>query len=277
MGNGMRTEVRKHYARVAKSGQRGTTADSCCGTKASCCGGSNVSLESESVGYGAEQLGSIPAESDMGLGCGNPTALGELRQGETVVDLGSGGGIDCFLAAKRVGDNGKVIGVDMTPEMIDRARAAALKGDYANVEFRLGEIESLPLADKSADVVISNCVINLSTEKERVFNEAFRVLRSGGRAMISDIMLIENLPERLKENVALFAGCVSGAILKEDYLRLMRDAGFSDVTIVQEKPTGDMFGPQEEARLLKAAHGLTREDLRRIGRAIVSVQLTARA
>jgi ubiquinone/menaquinone biosynthesis C-methylase UbiE len=202
--------------------------------------------------------------------------LGELRPGETVVDLGSGGGIDCFLAAKRVGTKGKVIGVDMTPEMIDRARAAARKGGYSDVEFRLGEIESLPLADKSADVVISNCVINLSTEKERVFDEAFRVLKSGGRAMISDIMLKENLPEKLRTNVALFAGCVAGAILEEDYLRMMRDAGFSDVQIVREKVTGEMFGPEEESRLLQEAPGLTRDELQRIGRSIVSVQLIAR-
>jgi SAM-dependent methyltransferase len=163
----------------------------------------------------------------------------------------------------------------MTPQMIDRARAAARKNGYANVEFRLGEIESLPIADSSVDVIVSNCVINLSTEKERVFREAFRVLKPGGRLMISDIMLREALPERLATNAALFAGCVAGAVLKEDYLRMMREAGFSSVMVEREKETAEMFGPEEGASLLEQAPDLTREELKRLGKAIVSVQLTA--
>jgi ubiquinone/menaquinone biosynthesis C-methylase UbiE len=269
----MKTEVRRHYARTAgmevKNG-----GDACCGGGASlCCSGTRTAGDAR--GYTEDQLSAIPPESDMGLGCGNPTALGELRPGETVVDLGSGGGIDCFLAAKQVGPQGRVIGVDMTPEMIDRARAAAKKNGTTNVEFRLGEIESLPVADASVDVIISNCVINLSTEKERVFREAARVLKPGGRLMISDIMLREKLPERLTNNAELFAGCVAGAILKEEYLRMMREAGLTQVTVAREKETAEMFGPDEEESLLKQAPDISSEELKRLGRTIVSVQLTA--
>jgi len=266
MSSEMRTEVRRHYARTAGMEVRGA-AGACCAGK--------VTTEADARGYTGDQLSAIPPESDMGLGCGNPTALGELRPGETVVDLGSGGGIDCFLAARKVGPAGRVIGVDMTPEMIDRARAAARKNGFSNVEFRLGEIESLPLADSSVDVIISNCVINLSTEKERVFREAFRVLKPGGRLMISDIMLREKLPERLATNAALFAGCVAGAVLEEDYLHMMREAGLSRVTVAREKETEDMFGPADEASLLKQAPDLTRDELKRLKKSIVSVQLTA--
>ncbi len=274
MGKEMRTEVREHYAKIARETKQ-TAGASCCGPSVSCCGGT-VS-ESTRLGYKPEQLSEIPVEADLGLGCGNPTALGELRQGETVLDLGSGGGIDCFLAAKKVGPSGRVIGVDMTAQMIDRARAAAKKGGYGNVEFRLGEIESLPVADKSVDTIISNCVINLSTEKTRVFREAIRVLKPGGKAMISDIMLTEELPEKLRSNAEVFAGCVGGAILKEDYLRMMREAGFKEIEIVREKETGTMFGPEQESQLVEQVPGLSREELQRIGETIVSVQLVARA
>jgi arsenite methyltransferase len=274
MAQDMRTEVRKHYAAAAR--QSGEGAGPCCGSGASpCCGGAGAS-QSERVGYDASQLASIPVEADLGLGCGNPTALGELRLGETVVDLGSGGGIDCFLASRKVGPGGKVIGVDMTPEMLDRARAAAAKGGYKNVEFRLGEIESLPVADASADVVISNCVINLSTEKKRVFQEAHRILKPGGRAMISDVMLLEELPEELRTNAALFAGCVSGAILRDQYVSLMKEAGFTDIRVERQKESAEMFGHEDEARLLAQAPGLSAQELRRMGTIIVSVQLTAR-
>jgi len=267
MAENMRTEVRKRYAETARTGPS---------PRQSCCGGGAGASQSERLGYEAGVLKTIPVESDLGLGCGNPTALGELRAGETVLDLGCGAGIDCFIAARRVGPSGKVIGVDMTPEMLDRARAAAQKGGFGNVEFRLGEIESLPAADSSVDVIISNCVINLSTEKARVFREAVRVLKPGGRAMISDIMLTEDLPQKLRENAALFAGCVSGAVLKDEYLALMKEAGFTDVTIVREKPSEDIIDPGTAADLLKQAPDLSMDELRRLGRSIVSVQLTAR-
>ena len=281
-----RAHVRERYGTIASTGGGGRSSDagssgcgasegsSCCGASggSSCCAESPVGIQ---LGYSPEQLAALPEGANLGLGCGNPTALLGLKAGQTVLDLGSGAGIDCFLAARKVGPGGRVIGVDMTPEMIDRARAAARKNGYANVEFRLGEIESLPIADSSVDVIVSNCVINLSTEKERVFREAFRVLKPGGRLMISDIMLREALPERLATNAALFAGCVAGAVLKEDYLRMMREAGFSSVMVEREKETAEMFGPEEGASLLEQAPDLTREELKRLGKAIVSVQLTA--
>jgi arsenite methyltransferase len=268
----MRSEVRRRYAQTA--GMQVRDAD--CGCSSSCCTTAKAGAAADRRGYSEQQLGAIPTESDMGLGCGNPTALGSIQPGETVVDLGSGGGIDCFLAAKKVGAAGKVIGVDMTPEMIDRARAAAQRGGYGNVEFRLGEIESLPVADSSVDVIISNCVINLSTEKPRVFREAARVLKPGGRLMISDIMLRENLPERLRSNAALFAGCVAGAVLESDYLAMMRDAGFREITVQREQQTAEMFGPEEAASLRSQAPDITAQEAAQLGRALVSVQLTAR-
>jgi SAM-dependent methyltransferase len=170
----------------------------------------------------------------LGLGCGNPIALASLRKGETVLDLGAGAGFDCFLAAAKVGPKGKVIGVDMTPEMVEKASANAKKGGYKNVEFRLGEIESLPAADRSVDVIISNCVINLVPDKKKAFREAFRVLKPGGRIMISDIVLLKELPTFLMQSKALYVGCLSGALLKADYLGAIKEAGFKDVKIMDE-------------------------------------------
>lgn len=190
------------------------------------------------VGYSAEELQAIPEEARMGLGCGNPTTLASLKEGEVVLDLGAGGGIDCFLAAAAVGKAGRVIGVDMTPEMLHRARDNARNGGYDNVEFRLGEIENLPVADSTVDAVISNCVINLSPDKARVFGEAYRVLKSGGRVMVSDIVLTKELPEDVRSSLAAYAGCVAGALLKEDYLATMAGAGFKDVEIASEQPSG---------------------------------------
>lgn len=275
MDREVRVEVRERYARTA----RGGTAGCGCGgveSASSCCGAPASASPSEQVGYSREDLASIPVESDMGLGCGNPTAIGELRPGETVVDLGSGGGIDCFLAARKVGLQGKVIGIDMTPEMIDRARAAAAKGSYTNTEFRLGEIENLPLADGVADVVISNCVINLSPDKRRVFREAFRVLKPGGRMMISDIVLRGELPEQARQSIELWAGCVAGAMLEADFVRAIREAGFTDVMVLSERKAGELFGEEQASDLLEKAPGLSREELRRLGEVVVSVQLKAR-
>lgn len=204
---------------------------------------SNLSTEHEGVravaeafGYSPEELTSIPAEANMGLSCGNPTATANLREGETVVDLGSGGGLDVFLAAAKVGPTGRAIGIDMTPEMIDLARRNAAKGNngegYSNVEFHLATIDKLPLADNSVDCVISNCVINLATDKPAVFREIARVLKPGGRLAVSDIALRQPLPREISEDVFAYVGCIGGAILIEDYKRQLSEAGFSNVRVV---------------------------------------------
>jgi ubiquinone/menaquinone biosynthesis C-methylase UbiE len=245
----IKKHVRKRYARAATGGS------SCCGPAPCGCGetaleGKGASLK---VGYSAEELAKAPEESNLGLGCGNPAALASLRQGETVLDLGAGGGLDCFLAADKVGPSGRVIGVDMTPEMVDRARENARKNGYTNVEFRLGEIEHLPVPDGSVDVIISNCVINLSPEKDRVFQEAFRVLKPGGRMMISDLVLSKPLPEALRESVEVYTACVAGAMPKNDYLREIEAAGFRKVEVVSESlfPADLILETEDAARVVR--------------------------
>lgn len=193
---------------------------------------SGVRAVAEAFGYTAEELLSIPAEANMGLSCGNPTATASLKAGEVVVDLGSGGGLDVFLAAKKVGDTGRAIGIDMTPAMIERARENAAKGGYGNVEFHLATIDHLPLADNSADCVISNCVINLAPDKPAVFREIFRVLKPGGRLAVSDIALKGELPREVASSIAAYAGCIAGAILIDDYRAGLVDAGFAAVTVI---------------------------------------------
>lgn len=221
--------VQKRYAKIVKEGS------SCCGPASSCCGNiDSVQIISRKIGYSDEDLNAVPEGANLGLGCGNPVALASLREGETVLDLGSGAGFDCFLAAQKVGDKGKVIGVDMTPEMIKKARENAKKGGYKNVEFRLGEIENLPVPDNSVDVIISNCVINLSPDKERVFQEAYRVLKPGGRLMISDIVLLRELPEAIKESINAYVSCVAGALRMNEYLEKIRIAGFEDIKVIDE-------------------------------------------
>ncbi len=226
-----RQAVRDAYAKVAQANNQGTG----CGTASGCCGVSgDASINaviSTRLGYSEQDLASVPQGADMGLGCGNPRAIASLRAGEVVVDLGSGGGFDCFLAAHEVGENGRVIGVDMTPDMLSKARANAAKGRYRNVEFRLGEIENLPVADNTADVIISNCVINLSPDKPRVFREAFRILKPGGRLAISDVVATIDLPETMREDAALIAGCVGNASLIEDLEAMLEEAGFTSVRI----------------------------------------------
>ena len=218
----IRRRVREGYAEIAKG-------------NASCCGGAGLARDiSQKIGYTDEELRAAPDGANMGLGCGNPVALASLREGEVVLDLGSGAGFDCFLAASKVGSTGRVIGVDMTPEMIEKARSNASKSKFGNVEFRLGEIENLPVADNSVDIVISNCVINLSPDKRRVFAEAFRVLKPGGRLMISDIVLLKELPDFIKSSVEAYIGCISGAVLKNEYLLAIRKVGFKEVRVIDE-------------------------------------------
>ncbi len=221
--------VKERYSKIVSEGS------SCCGPSSSCCGSVDFAQDiSKNIGYSDEELKSVPEGSNLGLGCGNPVALASLREGEIVLDLGSGAGLDCFLASQKVGEKGKVIGVDMTPEMVKKARENAIKGGYRNIEFRLGEIENLPVPDNSVDVVISNCVINLSPDKDKVFSEAFRVLKPGGRLMVSDIVLLKELPEPLKENIDAYIGCISGAAIKAEYLKKIESAGFKDVKVIDE-------------------------------------------
>jgi arsenite methyltransferase len=225
----IRRLVRSEYGRVARNERQG------CGCGSGCCQkGETAESASSRIGYSADDLGDIPRGADLGLGCGNPVAVAALRKGETVLDLGSGAGIDCFLASREVGPAGHVIGVDMTPDMISRARANARTAGTRNVEFRLGEIEDLPVADSSVDAVISNCVINLSPDKPRVFSEAFRVLRPGGRLYLSDIVLTAPLPERVRQSASWYTGCIAGALQKDDYLAAIASAGFIDLRIISE-------------------------------------------
>ncbi|MFQ6003546.1 MAG: arsenite methyltransferase [Candidatus Zixiibacteriota bacterium] len=216
--------VKGRYGEIAKKER---TSYSCCGT--------SVLEQAKAVGYSLKELKKIPESAIMGLGCGNPVALAKLRKGQRVLDLGSGGGIDVFLAANKVGEKGKVIGVDMTQEMIRKAEENAKKGGYKNVEFRLGEIENLPLEDESVDVIISNCVINLSPDKRRVFKEAYRVLKPKGKMMISDIVTDKKLPDEIRKSFSAWADCIGGALVKRDYLDAIKQAGFKDIKIVDEK------------------------------------------
>lgn len=223
----IRQNVRSRYKQIALQEPNSGT---CCSASSACC--VSPTEISSRLGYSAEELSAVPEGSNLGLGCGNPQAIAELKPGEVVLDLGSGGGFDCFLASRQVGEAGRVIGVDMTPEMISKARANASKGGFSNTEFRLGEIEHLPVADQSVDVIISNCVINLSPDKPQVFREAFRVLKSGGRLTISDVVLTAELPPEIKNDLdALYAGCISGASPIDELKLILEQSGFTQVTI----------------------------------------------
>lgn len=236
--NKLREGVREAYAKVANV----MGEDSYDGPAASCCGTSDDdainTLISTRLGYSKAELDMVPTGADMGLGCGNPKAIAALKAGETVVDLGSGGGFDCFLASPEVGQAGKVIGIDMTPDMISKARNNADKGNFDNVDFRLGEIEQMPVADNTADVIISNCVINLSPDKGQVFKEAFRILKPGGRVAVSDVVATIELPEEMKNDPLLIAGCMGNAALISDLQSDLEAAGFSQIAIK----------PKEESR-----------------------------
>jgi len=227
----IRAEVRTAYAKVARGA--GGCSVGCCGTEGA---------GSMAMGYSKEELASVPAGADLGLGCGNPQAIAALGAGETVLDLGSGAGFDCFLAAKRVGDAGRVIGVDMTPEMVSKARRNARTVQAGNVEFRLGEIEHLPVGDSSVDVILSNCVINLSPDKAAVFREAFRALKPGGRLAISDVVALRPMPSELADSLQALTGCVAGAAAVGKLQALLRDAGFEQVEIVAKPESSAIIG-----------------------------------
>lgn len=259
--------VRNGYGRIATKGS------SCCAPVTSCCGGAAKEI-SKKIGYKDDELASVPEGANLGLGCGNPVALASLKDGETVLDLGSGAGFDCFLASKKVGNKGKVIGVDMTPEMLEKARENARKGNYRNVEFRLGEIENLPAADNSVDAIISNCVINLSPEKNKVFSEAFRVLRPGGRLMVSDLVLLKELPDAIRNSVDSYIGCISGAIMKEEYLKAIRNAGFKDVGIIDEtKYPIEFMVNDPNARAIIENFNIPKDELRSVAESVVSIKV----
>jgi arsenite methyltransferase len=262
----IKKEVRKGYGKIAKEGS------SCCGAGCGC-----AESVGKGIGYSDKEMASVPTGANLGLGCGNPIALASLKVGETVLDLGSGAGFDCFLAAKKVGPSGKVIGVDMTPEMLERARKNAAKGGYKNVEFLEGEIESLPLKDNSLDVVISNCVINLSPDKEQVFREIYRVLKKGGRFMVSDIVLEKPLPKKLSDSIGAYIGCIAGAVAKDEYLDAIRKAGFSDAKVVDESQFSlDYFIDTPERKGVLESLKISMEELVKAADSIVSVKVSGR-
>lgn len=270
--NEIHRAVREGYAQIARE------SSSCCSpAESNCCCGSDLATSlSRAIGYTEQELAAVPAGANLGLGCGNPTALASLEEGEVVLDLGAGAGLDCFLAARQVGKRGKVIGVDMTPEMVARARENARGGGYGNVDFRLGEIENLPVADGTVDVIISNCVINLAPDKKQVFREAFRVLRPGGRLLVSDIVLRKRLPEGVRESVAAYVGCLAGALMKESYLRAIRAAGFKGVKVVEESLYSlDYLANDPTAQAVTQEMGLSPEEARDMATAVASVRVAA--
>lgn len=237
----IRNQVRESYSKVAEA----NNANESCGIESSCCGVSDDidinTLNSLRLGYSQDDLENVPDGADMGLGCGNPRAIAGLSIGEIVVDLGSGGGFDAFLAAREVGECGKVIGVDMTPTMISKARNNADKANFENVEFRLGEIEYLPIANDTVDVIISNCVINLSPNKAQVFSDSYRVLKSGGRLAISDVVASCEMPEDMKNDLELYSGCMAGASLIDELESHMQDAGFKEIKITPKDDSKDFI------------------------------------
>lgn len=267
----LKTAVRDRYAGFVTRNQ------SCCSPAAEvggCCApGDDPSLR---VGYTPGDLAAVPQGANLGLGCGNPVALAALQPGEVVLDLGSGAGFDAFLAARRVGPTGRVIGVDMTPEMIARATALAAEHGYSQVEFRLGDIEALPVADASVDVILSNCVVNLTTDKAQAFREAFRVLKPGGRLQVSDLVLARPLPPALREDLDAYAACVSGALLKADYLEAIQAAGFAQVAVVGESRYGLAELSPELMEVARERYpDLTPAELEDIASSVLSVQVEA--
>ncbi|MFQ6022629.1 MAG: arsenite methyltransferase [Acidiferrobacterales bacterium] len=261
--------VREGYAKIANR------ENTCCPPGSAVCGKAGLAEGlGSSIGYSENELRSVPEGANLGLGCGNPVALASLQDGETVLDLGSGAGFDCFLAAQKVGKIGKVIGVDMTPEMVEKARRNAKKAGYENVEFRLGEIENLPVADKSIDVVISNCVINLSPDKKRVFQETFRVLRPDGRIMISDIVLTKELPAFIKGSIEAYISCISGAMIRDQYLSCIEAAGFQGIKVVAETPFPfDCLINDPTAKAIIEDEKISAEEAKKIAGTITSLKV----
>lgn len=266
----IKRQVKKGYGKIARQGS------SCC-PSSSCCEGSSLAQGiSKTIGYTDKEMRAVPEGSNLGLGCGNPVAIASLKEGDIVLDLGSGAGFDAFLAAAKVGKTGKVIGVDMTPEMLKRARQNAKRGNYTNVEFRQGEIEQLPIERGTVDVVISNCVINLSPDKQSVFKEAFRVLKPGGRLMVSDLVLIKDLPDAVKESIEAYVGCLAGAVKKEDYFTFIKEAGFKDIKIAGEANYSiEAMANDATAQAIMKNAGIKEIDLNDIEHSVVSIKIHA--
>lgn len=267
--------VREQYGKIAQTNSCCGPVNTCCGPPVSCCGDTPTLEISKNIGYTEEELNAIPEGANLGLGCGNPVAIASLKEGDTVLDLGSGAGIDCFLAAKKVGPNGRVIGVDMTPEMLEKARENARRVEADTVEFRLGEIEHLPVADSSVDVVISNCVINLSPDKGQVFNEAYRVLKPGGRLMVSDIVLTKELPEAIVNSIEAYIGCVAGAVLRDTYLEAIEAAGFKEVAVIDEvRFPSEILANDPVAKSLVENLELSTKEAKSLGETIRSIRVS---
>jgi len=266
----IKENVKKGYAKIAQSN------GSCC-SSSSCCSSTNSAQDiSRSIGYSDEEMNNVPEGANLGLGCGNPVAIASLKEGDVVLDLGSGAGFDAFLASAKVGTTGRVIGVDMTKEMVEKARINATKGNYKNVEFRFGEIENLPVDDNLIDVIISNCVINLSPDKEKVFRESFRVLKPGGRIMVSDIVLIKPLPKIIKDSVEAYVGCLAGASMKDEYLNYIKNEGFQSVEIIsQTNYPIEVMANDITAQIVKTAPDIKKEDLNDVENSVASIKVRA--
>lgn len=263
--------VKESYSKIAAG------ENSCCSPVKSCCANvPRVEVISKSIGYSDEEISAVPEGANLGLGCGNPLAHALLKKGDVVLDLGSGAGFDCFLAANKVGEKGRVIGVDMTSEMIEKAKHNAQKGGYNNVEFRLGEIEKLPVSNNSVDMIISNCVINLSPAKDKVFKEAFRVLKPGAKLMLSDMILLNDLPDIVKKSITAYVGCLSGAVMKDKYIEIIKSAGFTDIKILEENkfPVEFMANDPTAQAIVKNA-GIPQEGLVQIAESVASVKVSA--
>ncbi|MGA9097400.1 MAG: arsenite methyltransferase [Methanotrichaceae archaeon] len=262
--------VREGYARIAKRATSYYDSKSCCGC-------TDLPEEiSKRLGYTDEEIQAVPPGSNLGLGCGNPVALASIKEGEIVLDMGSGAGFDCFLASHQVGKNGKVIGVDMTSEMVEKARANARKGGYTNIDFRQGDLENMPVADNYVDVVISNCVINLVPSKDRPFREAFRVLKPGGRLAVSDIVLLKDLPEFVQRSTEAYIGCLAGAIMKGDYLNIIKSEGFINIRVMDESsfPIESLVSESAESPIQDMPK-LSKEQLRDLSDSISSIKVSA--
>ena len=243
-----------------------------------CCDPKEIATDiGKKIGYSEEELKNVPEDANLGIGCGNPTALASIKKGETILDLGSGAGFDCFLASKETGETGKVIGVDITPEMVVQAKKNAEKGNYKNIEFKVGEIENLPIESNSVDLIISNCVINLSNQKEQVFKEAFRVAKPKGRIMISDIILLNELPDYVKNSVEGHIACLAGAVRKEDYINAITKAGFTDISIDKQAPFPiELMLNDPIAEKIVRENNLTEKEIKDIANSIASISISAK-